>query len=127
MTGDYTAGVPLATQQSTQNEQLATLAAQTKVQIEADSGLTNAQKAQQSSQVDQALAQGQAAVSATKDADDMNSAVANWKQTISGEYHAGEALSSQQSTANSALATTAGQVKNQILADSGLTGAQRQC
>ncbi|GAP04453.1 beta strand repeat-containing protein [Fructobacillus tropaeoli] len=126
LTGDYTAGVPLATQQSTQNEQLATLAAQTKVQIEDDSGLTNAQKAQQSSQVDQALAQGQAAVSATKDADDMNSAAANWKQAISGEYHAGEALSSQQSTANSGLATTAGQVKNQILADSGLTGAQQQ-
>ncbi|CAK1242845.1 Chromosome segregation ATPase Smc (Smc) [Fructobacillus tropaeoli] len=123
---DYTAGEPLSAQQSAKNNDLATLAGQVKAKIFADTGLTGAAQQAQSNQVTLDLAKAQAAVSGATNADGVNGAVATWTQTLNNDYTAGQALSTQQSTANNNLATLAGQVKTKIQADTGLTGAAQQ-
>ncbi|CAK1241006.1 Chromosome segregation ATPase Smc (Smc) [Fructobacillus tropaeoli] len=125
LTDDYKAGEALLTQQSAANTSLATLAGQIKGKIQADTGLTTADQQSQSSQLDQDLAKAQAAVNAATNADGVNSTMATWTQTLNGDYKAGQALSAQQSAANTNLATLAGQIKGKVMADTGLTSAQQ--
>ncbi|WP_168778978.1 DUF1542 domain-containing protein [Fructobacillus tropaeoli] len=126
LNADYQAGEPLPTQQSTANGQMTTLANQVKAKVEADTGLTSAEQQNQSAQVDRDLAQSQGAINTTTNADGVKNAIATWTQILSADYQAGEALSAQQSTANSNLATLASQVQAKIAADTGLTTAEQR-
>ncbi|CAK1224939.1 DUF1542 domain-containing protein [Fructobacillus evanidus] len=126
LNADYQAGEPLSTQQSTANGQMTTLADQVKVKVEADTGLTSAEQQNQSAQVDRDLSRAQGVLNTTTNADGVKNAIATWTQIVSADYQAGEALSAQQSTANSNLATLASQVQAKIAADTGLTTAEQR-
>ncbi|GIC70550.1 DUF1542 domain-containing protein [Fructobacillus tropaeoli] len=126
LASEHVSGEALANQQADKSNALSVLAGQVKQQIEADTGLTGAQQQSQSNNVDQDLQKAESALTATTDADGVNSANAEWIKQISGDYHqASQSLAEQQSTINSNLAALAVQVKTEIKADTGLTSSQQ--
>ena len=119
-------GTSLDGQKEAQKKSLADEAAKVKQEIQDDPTLTTAAKQQQSENVDEALKDGEAAIDAATNADDINKAFGTGKINIDNAHQPGTAVSDQQSARKKALDEEAAKVKQAILDDPTLTTAEKQ-
>ena len=119
-------GTSLDGQKEAQKKSLADEAAKVKQEIQDDATLTTAEKQQQSENVDKALKDGEAAIDAATNADDINKAFGTGKINIDNAHQPGTAVSDQQSARKKALDEEAAKVKQAILDDPTLTTAEKQ-
>jgi LPXTG-motif cell wall-anchored protein len=120
----YQPGVPLADQKTAQKKALANAAVNIKQAIQNDPTLTTAQKAQQATNVDTALADSETAVDAAKTADAINKAVAAGKTTISNAHQSGTAITDQKAAQKQALTVKHAEITDVINKDRTLTNKE---
>ena len=119
-------GTSLDGQKEAQKKSLADEAAKVKQDIQDDATLTTVEKQQQSENVDKALKDGEAAIDAATNADDINKAFDTGKINIDNAHQPGTAVSDQQAARKKALDEEAAKVKQAILDDPTLTTAEKQ-
>ncbi|MBC6362087.1 DUF1542 domain-containing protein, partial [Lactobacillus apis] len=117
----YKPGKDLGSQKSNAKQEIADEATTVKGKIDADGLLTTADKNKQKQDVDNAVAEANAAIDAATTPDEIAKAVADGKAKINGAYQPGKDLSSQKNNAKQEIADEAKTVKDKIDADSLLT------
>ena len=118
-------GASIDDQKAAQKKSLADEAAKIKKEIQDDPTLTTAEKQQQSEDVDQALKDGEAAIDAATNADDINQAFETGKVNIDNAHQPGTNLDDQKAAQKKSLADEAAKVKQEIQDDPTLTTAEK--
>ena len=119
-------GKPLDDQKAAQKKSLDEEAAKVKQDIQGDPTLTTAEKQQQSENVDKARKDGQAAIDAATNADDINQAFETGKVNIDNAHQPGKTLDEQKIVQKKSLDEEAAKVKQDIKNDPTLTTAEKQ-
>ncbi|QVI36752.1 DUF1542 domain-containing protein [Lacticaseibacillus casei] len=118
-------GASIDDQKAAQKKSLADEAAKVKKEIQDDPTLTTAEKQQQSENVDKALKDGEAAIDAAKNADEINQAFDTGKVNIDNAHQPGTNLDDQKAAQKKSLADEAAKVKQEIQDDPTLTTAEK--
>ncbi|QVI31816.1 DUF1542 domain-containing protein [Lacticaseibacillus zeae] len=118
-------GASIDDQKAAQKKSLADEAAKVKQAIQDDPTLTTAEKQQQSDNVDKALKDGEAAIDAAKNADEINQAFDTGKVNIDNAHQPGTSLDDQKAAQKKSLADEAAKVKKEIQDDPTLTTAEK--
>ncbi|MDE3316527.1 DUF1542 domain-containing protein [Lacticaseibacillus zeae] len=119
-------GTSLDDQKAAQKKSLVDEATKVKKDIQDDPTLTTAEKNQQAVNVDQALKDGEAAIDAATNADDINKAFDTGKINIDNAHQPGTSIDDQKATQKKSLADEAAKVKQDIKDDPTLTTAEKQ-
>ncbi|MDG3062079.1 MULTISPECIES: DUF1542 domain-containing protein [Lacticaseibacillus] len=118
-------GTSLDDQKAAQKKSLADEAAKVKQDIQDDPTLMTAEKQQQSENVDKAFKDGEAAIDAAKNTDEINQAFDTGKANIDKAHQPGTAIDDQQTARKKALDEEAAKVKKDIQDDPTLTTAEK--
>ncbi|WLV77730.1 DUF1542 domain-containing protein [Lacticaseibacillus parahuelsenbergensis] len=118
-------GASIDDQKAAQKKSLVDEAAKVKKDIQDDPTLTTAEKQQQSENVDQALKDGEAAIDAAKNPDDINQAFDTGKVNIDNAHKPGTSLDDQKAAQKKSLVDEAAKVKKDIQDDPTLTTAEK--
>ena len=119
-------GKALDDQKAAQKKSLADEAAKVKQDIQDDPTLTTAEKNQQTANVDQAFKDGEAAIDAATNADDVNKAFETGKINIDNAHQTGKSIEDQKNAQKKLLDEEAAKVKQDIQNDPTLTAVEKQ-
>ncbi|MBH9986640.1 DUF1542 domain-containing protein, partial [Lactobacillus sp. M0390] len=123
--GAYQPGKDLSSQKNNAKQEIANEAKRVKDRIDADSLLTTATKEEQKNNVDQAVAEANAAIDAATTPDEIAKAEQDGKDKINAAYVPGKDLTEQKADANKEIDKTANDVKDKIDADKNLTADEK--
>ncbi|QVI34487.1 DUF1542 domain-containing protein [Lacticaseibacillus chiayiensis] len=119
-------GTAIDEQKAAQKKHLAEEAAKVSQEIQDDPTLTTPEKQQQTADVDQAYRDGEAAIDAATNADDINKAFDTGKINIDNAHQPGKAIADQKDAQKKHLAEEAAKVKQEIQDDPTLTTTEKQ-
>ncbi|BAN75610.1 cell surface protein [Lacticaseibacillus casei DSM 20011 = JCM 1134 = ATCC 393] len=119
-------GTAVDDQKDAQKKLLDEEAAKVKQDIKDDPTLTTAEKQQQSENVDKVRKDGQAAIDAATNADDINKAFETGKVNIDNAHQPGKTLDEQKAAQKKSLDEEAAKVKQDIQNDPTLTTTEKQ-
>ncbi|MDE3316520.1 LPXTG cell wall anchor domain-containing protein [Lacticaseibacillus zeae] len=119
-------GTPLADQKAAQKKMLVNVADKTKQSLQNDPTLTATQKQQQLTNLDAALATGEANIDAASSADTINTAAAAGQANITNAHQSGAAIAAQQARQKQALQAKQTAVIDRIIHDPTLTATEKK-
>ncbi|MDE3283609.1 DUF1542 domain-containing protein [Lacticaseibacillus casei] len=126
ITSTHQSGTPLADQKVAQKKVLADAADKTKQSLQGDPTLTTAQKQQQLTSLDAALATGEANIDAATSADAINTAAAAGQANITNAHQSGAAIAAQQARQKQALQAKQAAVIDRIIHDPTLPATEKK-